>query len=69
MIKTTMKIMEKRGFSNHDAALFVHADPEGVKELSIHGPKGCTIMLPYDDVIAAGMAFYKEVKNDETETC
>lgn len=65
MIKTTMKIIEKRGFSNHDAALFVHADPEGVKELSIHGPKGCTIVLPFDDVIKAGMTFYEDMNNED----
>lgn len=64
MKHTTMKIMEKRGFSVHQADIVVREDHEGVRTFAIHGPKGCDIELPWDDVLEAGMEFVRKVAEE-----
>lgn len=63
-MKTTMKIMENKGYSKHEAVLLVSEDIEGNRALHIHGPKGCMISLPWDDVLEAGMEFVKKVAEE-----
>lgn len=63
-MKTIMKIMEKKGYSNHQAVLLVSEDIEGVRTMTIHGPKGCLISIPWEDVLQAGMEFVKKVAEE-----
>jgi len=63
-MKTIMKIMEKKGYSNHQAVLLVSEDIEGVRTMKIHGPKGCLISIPWEDVLEAGMEFVKKVAEE-----
>lgn len=63
-MRTIMKIMEKKGYSNHQAELLVSEDIEGIRTMKIHGPKGCLISIPWEDVLQAGMEFVKKVAEE-----
>lgn len=64
MKQTTMKIMEQRGWSTHDALLEVIGSGRHAEKMVIHGPKGCTIELEADDVLAALYSFVRDAHED-----
>ena len=57
MKQTEIKIMERKGYSVHNAILEVRGEDTRADKLIIHGPKGCNIELKADDVMAALYSF------------
>lgn len=65
MKDTIMMIRERKGFSSHQATITIREDRDGSRIFSITGPKGCSIELPWEDVLQAGMEFVNKVASDE----
>ena len=65
MKQTIMIIKERKGFSSHQAIISIREDSDGSRIFSIIGPKGCSIELPWEDVLDAGMEFVKKAAENE----